>query len=115
MPVVHYCLQGSMINRKLENGLQGSGVNEEKCFTLNTIDRHATTQDLSVRRLTPTECERLQGLPDGYTDVEFHGAPPSDAKRYKAIGNGMAQPCADFVLRQITVYADASGKGGKYS
>lgn len=54
-----------------------------------------------VRRLTPTECERLQGLPDGYTDIEFKGKPASDARRYKAIGNGMAQPCADFVLQQI--------------
>ena len=40
-----------------------------------------------VRRLTPTECERLQGLPDGYTDGG------SDTARYKALGNGMAQPC----------------------
>ena len=49
-----------------------------------------------VRRLTPTECERLQGLPDGYT------AGGSDSARYKAIGNGMAQPCADFVIRKIS-------------
>lgn len=57
-----------------------------------------------VRRLTPTECERLQGLPDGYTDIEFRGKPASDARRYKAIGNGMAQPCADFVLKQIVKF-----------
>ena len=49
-----------------------------------------------VRRLTPTECERLQGLPDGYTSGG------SDSARYKALGNGMAQPCADFVIRGIT-------------
>ena len=48
-----------------------------------------------VRRLTPTECERLQGLPDGYTDGG------SDTARYKALGNGMAQPCADYVIRRI--------------
>lgn len=54
-----------------------------------------------VRRLTPTECERLQGLPDGYTDVPLNEKPASDANRYKALGNGMAQPCADFVLRRI--------------
>ena len=57
-----------------------------------------------VRKLTPTECERLQGLPDGYTDIEFKGKPASDARRYKAIGNGMAQPCADFVLQQIVKF-----------
>lgn len=56
----------------------------------------------SVRRLTPTECERLQGLPDGWTGGG------SDTARYKAIGNGMAQPCADFVIRRIV----ESGKKG---
>ena len=55
----------------------------------------------TVRRLTPLECERLQGLEDGYTDIEFKGKPAPDAKRYKALGNGMAQPCADFVIRRI--------------
>ena len=54
-----------------------------------------------VRRLTPLECERLQGLPDGFTDIEFKGKPAPDSKRYKAIGNGMAHPCASFVLAQI--------------
>ena len=49
----------------------------------------------NVRRLTPTECERLQGLTDGYTEGG------SDTARYKALGNGMAQPCADYVIRRI--------------
>lgn len=48
-----------------------------------------------VRRLTPLECERLQGLPDNWTDFG------SDQARYKAIGNGMAQPCADFVIEKL--------------
>ena len=54
-----------------------------------------------VRRLTPLEAERLQGLPDSWTDIEFNGKPASDSARYKAIGNGMAQPCADFVLSKV--------------
>lgn len=54
-----------------------------------------------VRRLTPVEAERLQGLPDSWTDVECNGKPASDSARYKAIGNGMAQPCADFVLSKV--------------
>lgn len=49
----------------------------------------------TVRRLTPLECERLQGLPDGYTEGG------SDTPRYKALGNGMAQPCADWVIQRI--------------
>jgi DNA (cytosine-5)-methyltransferase 1 len=55
----------------------------------------------TVRKLTPTECERLQGLPDGYTNIEFNGKPAPDSRRYKALGNGMAQPCARFVIRRI--------------
>ena len=52
-----------------------------------------------VRRLTPLECERLQGLPDNWTLIDDKSC--SVTARYKAIGNGMAQPCADFVIRQI--------------
>jgi site-specific DNA-cytosine methylase len=44
----------------------------------------------AVRRLTPRECERLQGFPDGWTDVPFNGKPASDSARYRAIGNSMA-------------------------
>ena len=51
--------------------------------------------DYVVRRLTPLECERLQGLPDNYT------AYGSDTARYKALGNGMAQPCADFIISKV--------------
>lgn len=48
-----------------------------------------------VRRLTPLECERLQGLPDNWTKGG------SDTARYRAIGNGMAQPCADYVMSKV--------------
>lgn len=54
-----------------------------------------------VRKLTPLETERLQGLPDNWTNIEFNGKPAADSRRYKAIGNGMAVPCSDFVLRRI--------------
>jgi DNA (cytosine-5)-methyltransferase 1 len=43
-----------------------------------------------VRRLTPIECERLQGFPDGWTDVPYRGKPAADGPRYKAIGNSKA-------------------------
>ena len=52
-----------------------------------------------VRRLTPLECERLQGLPDNWTLIDDKSC--SDTARYRAIGNGMAQPCADYVLQRI--------------
>ena len=50
-----------------------------------------------IRRLTPLECERLQGFPDGWTEIK--GA--SDSARYKALGNSVAIPCVDFVLQGI--------------
>ena len=56
----------------------------------------------TVRKLTPLECERLQGLPDNWTLIEDKSC--TDAARYKAIGNGMAQPCADFIMAQIAKY-----------
>lgn len=94
-----FCIQGSMIGRKDENGPQGDGINQDVSFSLNTIDRHAvyavTTGEFTavgqeqtpplmardwkdppvvgrlceeylVRRLTPDECCRLQGYPDGW-------------------------------------------------
>lgn len=54
----------------------------------------------SVRKLTPLECERLQGLPDYYTFVDDKTC--SDSARYKGLGNGMAQPCADYIIKRIT-------------
>lgn len=65
------------------------------------LQKGGDNMEYIVRRLTPVECERLQGLPDNFTDVECNGKPASDSARYKAIGNGMAQPCADFVLGQV--------------
>ena len=87
-----------MRNNKVNtlNSRMGTGGNQVPVLQDKEIRR--------VRRLTPTECERLQGLPDGYTDIEFKGKPASDTRRYKAIGNGMAQPCADFVLKQIVKF-----------
>ena len=50
-----------------------------------------------IRRLTPLECERLQGFPDGWTDIP--GA--SDSARYKALGNSVAIPCVEFIMGRI--------------
>ena len=58
----------------------------------------------AVRRLTPTECERLQGFPDGYTDIPWRGntnAP--DGPRYKALGNSMAVPCMRWLGERIQI------------
>lgn len=55
----------------------------------------------AVRRLTPLECERAQGLPDDWTAEGHDGKPNSDSKRYTAIGNSLALPCVDYVLGGI--------------
>ena len=66
------CLQGNCIDRNAKQG--GSGVKEDVSFTLNTVDRHAVAYKREpkyiVRRLTPTECARLQGFPDTWDEIE---------------------------------------------
>ena len=57
--------------------------------------------DMSVRRLTPVECERLQGFPDGHTDVPYRGKPASDGPRYKALGNSKAIPVVAWLGKRI--------------
>lgn len=56
-----------------------------------------------VRRLTPLECERLQGFLDGYTLIPFKGKPAADAPRYKALGNSMAVPVMRWIGERIDV------------
>ena len=56
---------------------------------------------VGVRRLMPVECERLQGMADSYTAVEYNGKPAKDGPRYRAIGNSMAVPVLSWILRRI--------------
>ena len=139
-PVLSYAIQGSMIGRNDQAGPQGNGINEEVCFTQNTIDRHGvaygirtantssngwgiqeevthtldTAQGVAVaqpitpqptmqvRRLTPVECERLQGFPDNYTNIPWRKKPESpDGPRYKALGNSWAVPVVRWIGKRI--------------
>jgi DNA (cytosine-5)-methyltransferase 1 len=63
----------------------------------------AITQGPAVRRLTPRECERLQGWPDDHTAIPRgkHGKVMQDGPRYKIIGNGWALPCVQWIGRRI--------------
>jgi DNA (cytosine-5)-methyltransferase 1 len=61
----------------------------------------------AVRRLTPRECERLMGFPDGYTAIRYRGKPATDGSRYKALGNSMAVPVMSWLGRRITERAAA--------
>jgi len=71
------------------------------CPTLNAFDNHTETratvviEDPTVRRLTPLECERLQGFPDNWTEGQ------SDCQRYKQMGNAVAVPVVEWVIQGI--------------
>ena len=75
-------------------GINNQYVSEDKCVVEGVN---------LIRRLTPLECERLQGFPDHWTDIP--GA--SDSARYKALGNSVAVPCVDFVMNGIRLAIEA--------
>lgn len=70
----------------------------QRCQTPAVVGPH-----LQVRRLTPTECERLQGFPDGWTAIPYRGKPAADGPRYKSLGNSMAIPVVSWIGRQIEI------------
>jgi DNA (cytosine-5)-methyltransferase 1 len=65
----------------------------------------------AVRRLTPRECERLQGFPDDYTAITYRGKPAADGPRYKALGNSMAVPVMRWILSRIEAVSEVSHAG----
>ena len=71
-------------------GISNQYVNDDKCI-VNGINL--------IRRLTPLECERLQGFPDGWTNIPS----ASDSARYKALGNSVAIPCVEFVMQGLAL------------
>ncbi len=77
-------------------------VHQHKDATDLVLQETGTDRPLLIRRLTPLECERLQGFPDFWTDLP--GA--SDSSRYKALGNSVAIPCVEYIMRGIAWAAD---------
>ena len=126
-PAVAYCLQHSQIGRNDSAGPQGKGYQVEIGFTLDSRSAaDAVATDMSVRRLTPVECERLQGFPDNHTLIpvskrkqitadeyaylrnhfpnmtaEEAYRQAADGPRYKAIGNSMAVPVMHWIGKRI--------------
>jgi site-specific DNA-cytosine methylase len=84
---------GTMLSRNTSGGFS------------NSIDHAAAgymaIQAMAVRRLTPVECERLQGFGDHYTDIKPKGKPTPDGPRYKALGNSMAVPVMAWIGKRI--------------
>ena len=80
----------------------GLSLDADTSPTLSTTKQPSVSAQNVVRRLTPTECERLQGFPDGWTDVLYRGKEHApDSPRYKALGNSMAVPVMAWIGRRI--------------
>lgn len=76
---------------------------ENKVGALESVKPWNVAQNMAVRRLTPRECERLQGFPDDYTLVPHRGKPAADGPRYKALGNSWAVPCARWIGERMAL------------
>jgi len=133
--VICYGIQGNIIDRGKKSGGNGLGMANQICGTLTTGDKHAVcyadvgatlttgfgSRGLDqeqiwngngvinhgkVRRLTPLECERLQGFPDYYTKVPYKGKKNDkcpDAPMYKSLGNSMAVPVMRWLGERISL------------
>jgi len=101
--VIAYSMHGAMVGRKDTAGPNGSGFLDENqaSYTLTASEqsRHGaaviTKNTAIVRRLTPLECERLQGFPDGWTLGQ------ADQHRYKQMGNAVAVPVVEFIVKRL--------------
>ena len=95
-PVATDCYNGQITGGVAATlGTPGSSVNASGPTVMTAMQ---------VRRLTPVECERLQGFPDGYTAIPWRNKPASecpDGPRYKALGNSMAVPVMRWIGQQI--------------
>ena len=91
--------QGGVAGRVAGKGYLGQ---DEVTYTIGTSQDQYLFNNLAVRRLTPTECERLQGFPDGYTNIPWRKKDtPPDSARYKALGNSMAVPVMRWLGERI--------------
>jgi len=89
--------------RPIDKGQNGLGIGNEgdPSYTLDKMATQGVAYKMAVRRLTPTEVERLQGFPDGYTDIRPNDRETPDGPRYKALGNSMAVPCMSYIGKRI--------------
>jgi site-specific DNA-cytosine methylase len=91
------CDEGLALSfRTNQTGAQGPIHSTEVTDTL-AEDHPPAVISSSVRRLTPLECERLQGFPDGWTDIPGN----SDTQRYRQLGNAVAVPVAEWIMRRL--------------
>jgi DNA (cytosine-5)-methyltransferase 1 len=101
---VPFALAENTIGRQPLNGGNGDGYTEKTpMYTLNATGVHGVSNQMAVRKLTPVECERLQGFPDNYTNIK-ENCP--DGHRYKAMGNSMAVPVMKWIGTRINNYKE---------
>jgi DNA (cytosine-5)-methyltransferase 1 len=87
---------------ELVAALTASGRGVERTGESRGQDPLVLATAMQVRRLTPVECERLQGFPDNYTNIPWRKKPEApDGPRYKALGNSMAVPCMAWIGKRI--------------
>jgi DNA (cytosine-5)-methyltransferase 1 len=88
-------------------GPGGKGWRDDgSAFTLEARTKAQAVAHSGVRRLTPRECERLQGFPDNYTLIPYRGKPAADSNRYKALGNSMAVNVMTWIGQRIAMSPD---------
>jgi DNA (cytosine-5)-methyltransferase 1 len=95
MPLACYPIDDG---REMEKKQNGTGIGEEGApsYTLDRAQHASVVVPPSVvRRLTPTECERLQGFPDGWTEGQ------TDGHRYKQMGNAVAVPVVEWIMERL--------------
>ena len=80
-----------------ENGVVSTQSARQHKDATDLVCQKAEAYAYLIRRLTPLECERLQGFPDGWTDIPD----ASDSARYKALGNSVEIPCVEFIMGRI--------------
>lgn len=96
-------IQERAVCESVDAGPDGVGVRDDgAAYTLEArTTPQAVQSGWAVRRLVPDECERLQGFPDGYTQIPVRGKPAADGPRYKALGNSMAVNAMRWLGRRI--------------
>ena len=111
------CAHGQRLDSETENFVASAYENQQGDVYESAVTNPVTTgggkpgqgyaavrDGLRVRRITPTECERLQGFPDGFTQIPYRNKPAEkcpDGPRYKALGNSMAVPVMRWIGERI--------------
>jgi len=109
-PSVAFPIQGTTIGRSDTAGPQGRGFGEngDPMYTIDTVSGHGVATPTTVRRLTPMECERLQGFPDGWSAQRIDHkkgivVDQADSSRYKQMGNAVAVPVVEWIFNRLVL------------